>query len=89
MARHDRGQLAVVGIQAGVAPVPDEEPVLALYEADPEASLWDNEPAVRKEEFQEFVRNAVNLLNEDIGVILLALENASAEERVEGTRLAA
>jgi hypothetical protein len=61
----------------------------AFYEADPVASLWDNEPAVRKEEFREFARNAINLLNDDIGVLLLALEDASAEERVKGTRLAA
>jgi hypothetical protein len=61
----------------------------AFYEADPRAGLWDNEPAVRKAEFREFAGNAINLLNEDIGVLLLALENASAEERAEGTRLAA
>jgi hypothetical protein len=61
----------------------------AFYESDPEADLWNNESAVRKEEFREFARKAINLLNEDIGVLLLALDNASAEERVEGTRLAA
>jgi hypothetical protein len=61
----------------------------AFYEADPVAGLWDNEPAVRKEEFREFARNAINLLNDDIGVLPLALEDASAEERVKGTRLAA
>jgi hypothetical protein len=61
----------------------------AFYEADAEACLWDNEPAVCKEQFREFARNAINLLSEDIGVLLLALENSSAEERVGGTRLAA
>ncbi len=61
----------------------------AFYEAEQEGCLWGNEPAVRKEQFREFARNAINLLNEDIGVLLLALENASAEERVTGTRLAA
>jgi hypothetical protein len=58
----------------------------AFYEADPEARLWDNEPAMRKEEFREFARNAINLLNDDIGVLLLASENASAEERVRSMR---
>jgi hypothetical protein len=61
----------------------------SFHEADPEACLWDNEPAVCKEQFREFARNAINLLSEDIGVLLLALENSSAEERVGGTRLAA
>jgi hypothetical protein len=58
----------------------------AFYEADPEAHLWDNEPAMRKNEFREFARNAINLLNDDIGVLLLASENASAEERVTRMR---
>jgi hypothetical protein len=58
----------------------------AFYEADPEAGLWDNEPAMRKEEFREFARNAINLLNDDIGVLLLASENASADERVTRMR---
>ena len=61
----------------------------AFYEADQEGCRWDSEPAARKEQFREFARNAINLLNEDIGVLLLALENASVEERVRGTRLAA
>jgi hypothetical protein len=61
----------------------------SFYEADSEACLWDNEPAVCKEQFRDFARNAINLLSEDIGVLLLALGNSSAEERVEGKRLAA
>ena len=61
----------------------------AFYEADQEECLWDGEPAIRKEQFREFARNAINLLDEDIGVLLLALESASADERMEGTRLAA
>ncbi len=61
----------------------------AFYEADQEGCLWVNEAAARKEQFQEFARNAISLLNEDIGVLLLALEQSSAEERVEGVRLAA
>jgi hypothetical protein len=53
----------------------------AFYESDQEGCLWDNEPAPVKEQFREFARNAISLLNEDIRV-LLASENASAEERV-------
>ena len=53
----------------------------AFYEADQDARLWDNEPAVIKGQFR--------LLNQDIGVLLLALEQSSAEERVEDVRLAA
>ena len=58
----------------------------AFYEADPEASLWDNEPAVCKEQFREFARSVINLVNEDISVLLPASENASAEERVRSMR---
>jgi hypothetical protein len=61
----------------------------AFHEAEPEAGLWDNLPAVRKEQLREFARNAINLLNEDIGVLLLALEQSTADERVKGMRLAA
>ena len=57
-----------------------------FYETDPEGCLWDNEPAVCKEQFREFARNVINLVNEDIGVLLLASENASAEERVRNMR---
>ena len=61
----------------------------AFYEAEQDAHLWDNEPAVIKEQFREFARNAIRLLNQDIGVLLLALEQSSAEERAEAVRLAA
>ena len=61
----------------------------AFYEADQEACLWDNEPAAIKEQFREFARNAIRMLNQDIGVLLLALEQSSAEERAEAVRLAA
>ncbi len=54
----------------------------AFYEADPGACQWDSEPAVCKEQFREFARNVINLVNEDVGVLLPASENASAEERV-------
>ena len=61
----------------------------AFHEAEPEAGLWDNEPAAIKQQFREFARNAIDLLNEDIGVRLLALEQSTADERVKGMRLAA
>ena len=41
----------------------------AFYEADPEAGPWDNEPADCKEQFREFARNVINLVNEDIGLL--------------------
>ena len=50
---------------------------------------WDNEPPAIKEQFREFACNAIRLLNQDIGVLLLALEQSSAEERVEAVRSAA
>jgi hypothetical protein len=61
----------------------------AFHEAEQETPLWDDLPALRKEEFREFARNAINLLNEDIGVLLLALEQSTADKRVRGTRPAA
>jgi hypothetical protein len=66
------------------------EPVTRAFdEATSEACLWDNELAVCKEQFRKFARNAIKLLNEDIGVLLLALENPSAKERMRTRRLAA
>ena len=61
----------------------------AFHEAEEETRRWDDLPAVRKEEFREFARNAINLLNEDIGVLLLALEQSTADEGVKGARLSA
>jgi hypothetical protein len=61
----------------------------AFYEADQEGCLWDNEPAIIKEQFREFARAAIRLLNQDIGVLLLALESFSADTRVGGRKLAA
>ena len=54
----------------------------AFYEVEEDESRWDSLPAVRKEQLREFARNAINLLNDDIGVLLLALEDSSADERV-------
>ena len=61
----------------------------AFYEAEQDAHLWGNEPEIIKQQFREFARNAINLLNEDIGVLLLALEQSTADERVRGARLSA
>jgi hypothetical protein len=61
----------------------------AFYEAEENAHRWDHESATCKERFRTFARNAINLLDEDIGVLLLALENASAEEGMSDMRLAA
>jgi hypothetical protein len=61
----------------------------AFHEAEQDAVLWDTVPAVRKGQLREFARNAINLLNEDIGVLLLALEQSTADERVRGARLSA
>ena len=58
----------------------------AFYEADPEACLWDKERAMCKEEFREFARNVINLLNEETGILLPASENASAEGHVRSMR---
>ncbi len=56
----------------------------ALYEAEQDTLLWDDLPAVRRDQLREFARNAIKLLNEDIGVLLLALEQSTADERVRG-----
>ncbi|QRM29248.1 hypothetical protein [Microvirga sp. VF16] len=61
----------------------------AFYDAEYEDCLWDGEIEAVKQEFREYARNAINLLEEDIGVLLLALERATAEERPERSRAAA
>jgi hypothetical protein len=53
----------------------------ALHEAEQAPCLWINEPSIRKERFREYARNAINLLGEDIGVLLFALEKSVAETR--------
>jgi hypothetical protein len=50
----------------------------AFYEASQGACMWDNEPAVCKEQFREFARNVINLVNEDINVLP---QSASSERR--------
>ncbi|GEO16354.1 hypothetical protein [Microvirga aerophila] len=52
-----------------------------IHDAEQAACLWDDEPAIRRERFREYARNAVNLLDDDIGVLLLALKEAGAEAR--------
>jgi len=53
----------------------------AIHEAQPQACSWDAEPAIRREHFRECARNAIKLLDDDIGVLLLALKEATAERR--------
>jgi hypothetical protein len=53
----------------------------AIHEAQPQACSWDAEPAIRREHFRECARNAIKLLDDDIGVLLLALKEAAAERR--------
>jgi hypothetical protein len=54
----------------------------AFHEAEHGGCVWDNESASRKERFREYARNAIKLLDEDIGVLLLALEEATTEQRI-------
>ena len=51
----------------------------AIHDAEGAACRWDDEPAIRKERFREYARNAIKLLDEDIGVLLFALQQARAE----------
>jgi hypothetical protein len=52
----------------------------AIYEAEQGARLWDNEPAICKERFRHYAHNAIDLLKEDIGVLLQALEESRTSE---------
>jgi hypothetical protein len=61
----------------------------AIHETEQTACRWDDEPTIRKERFREYARNAINLLDEDIGVLLLALKEAAAEVRLGTPRAAA
>jgi hypothetical protein len=61
----------------------------AIHEAEPGAGPWHSEPTDCKERFREYARNAIQLLDEDIGVLLLALREASAEGRSARPRAAA
>jgi hypothetical protein len=61
----------------------------AFYDAEHEDCLWDAEAESVKNDFREYARNAIHLLNEDIGVLLMALERATAEEHPNRSRAAA
>ena len=54
----------------------------AIHKAERQELPWDGEPSDRKDRFREYARNAINLLNEDIGVLLLALEESTAGKRM-------
>ncbi|WP_201861883.1 hypothetical protein [Microvirga soli] len=57
----------------------------AIYEAEKHGSSWDNGPATSKERSREYARNAIRLLNDDIGVLLFALNEAAAEHSLRGS----
>jgi hypothetical protein len=61
----------------------------AFYEAEHEDFSWDGEAELVRDEFREYARNAIGLLHEDIGVLLLALQRAVAEENPGRSRAAA
>ncbi len=61
----------------------------AIHDAEQAACRWDDETAIRKERFRGYARNAIKLLDDDIGVLLLALQEATAEARSGGPRAAA
>ncbi len=61
----------------------------AIHDAEQAACRWDDETTIRKERFREYARNAVKLLGDDIGVLLLALQEATAEAHLGGPRAAA
>ncbi len=61
----------------------------AIHKAEHQELPWDSEPPARKDRFREYARNAINLLNEDIGVLLLALEESTAGKRMGEPRAAA
>jgi hypothetical protein len=61
----------------------------AIHDAEQVACRWDDETAIRKERFREYARNAIKLLDDDIGVLLLSLQVATAEARSGGPRAAA
>jgi hypothetical protein len=60
----------------------------AFYDAEHEEHSWDCECEALKQEFRGYARNAINLLQEDIGVLVMALQRASDEERPERARAA-
>ena len=61
----------------------------AIHKAEHQELPWDREPSARKERFREYARNAINLLGEDIGVLLLELKGVTEARSVGGPRAAA
>ena len=61
----------------------------AIHQAGHQELSWESEPSDRKDRFREYARNAIRLLNEDIGVLLLALEEATPGKRMGEPRAAA
>ncbi len=61
----------------------------AIHKAEHQELSWDGEPASRQEQFRKYARNAISLLGEDIGVLLLALEGATAGKPLAEPRAAA
>jgi hypothetical protein len=61
----------------------------AIHKAEHQELPWDSEPSDRKDRFREYARNAVRLLKEDIGVLLLALEESTPGKRIRERRAAA
>ncbi len=61
----------------------------AFHDAEDETCALDHEPEAVRAQFRDFARNAINLLNEDIGVLLLALEQSSAGENAREPRVVA
>lgn len=53
----------------------------AIYEAEQHARSWDNGSVRSRERSREYARNAIRLLNDDIGVLLFALNEAAAKQR--------
>ena len=53
----------------------------AIHGAQQQACSWDTEPTISREYFRQCARNAITLLDEDIGVLLLALREATAKGR--------
>ena len=57
----------------------------AIYEAEQHARSWDSGSARNRERSREYARNAIKLLNDDIGVLLSALNEAAAEQPSRGS----
>ncbi|MFC1458775.1 hypothetical protein ACETIH_19165 [Microvirga arabica] len=58
----------------------------AIHKAEHQELSWDGESSARQERFREYARNAISLLGEDIGVLLLALKEATAGNQIEDPR---